>query len=86
MDISIFCVVCLGCLALDVKKRNKCYFDIDEWIMFYVHSFFQIEVVNHQNTQMIDSFTIINRNLAMMVENLRTAEEHREKQKKVSAD
>ncbi|XP_066957162.1 uncharacterized protein [Macrobrachium rosenbergii] len=42
----------------------------------------QIEVVSHQNTHMIESFTIIIRNLTMMVENLRTAEEHREKQKK----
>ncbi|KAG7155332.1 Muscle M-line assembly protein unc-89-like 2, partial [Homarus americanus] len=42
----------------------------------------QIEVVNHQNTQMIDSFTVINRNLIMLVENLRSAEDHRERQKK----
>nr|XP_053632755.1 LOW QUALITY PROTEIN: titin-like [Cherax quadricarinatus] len=43
---------------------------------------FQVEVVNYQNAQMLNSFTVINRNFIMMVENLRAAEEHREKQKR----
>ncbi|KAK7077497.1 hypothetical protein SK128_026425 [Halocaridina rubra] len=42
----------------------------------------QIEVVSVQHTHMIESFSIIRRNLSMMVENLHTAEDHREKQKK----
>ncbi|KAK8746901.1 hypothetical protein OTU49_016887 [Cherax quadricarinatus] len=42
----------------------------------------QVEVVNYQNAQMLNSFTVINRNFIMMVENLRAAEEHREKQKR----
>ncbi|XP_068215232.1 uncharacterized protein [Palaemon carinicauda] len=42
----------------------------------------QIEVVSHQHTHMIESLTIITRNLTMMVQNLRTTEEHRQRQNK----
>ncbi|XP_037781353.1 LOW QUALITY PROTEIN: titin-like [Penaeus monodon] len=42
----------------------------------------QIEVVSHQNTHMLESFNVINRNLEMLIINLKNAEDLREKQKK----
>ncbi|XP_042876868.1 titin-like isoform X4 [Penaeus japonicus] len=42
----------------------------------------QIEVVSHQNTHMLESFNIINRNLEMLIINLKNAEDLREKQKR----
>ncbi|KAK3875075.1 hypothetical protein Pcinc_020036 [Petrolisthes cinctipes] len=42
----------------------------------------QIEIVSHQNTHMINSFIKILENLTLMAENLKAAEDYREKQKK----